>query len=75
MDLHSKLKVALGISLLPFVFTLFMVDRLLTVLFFWKELPSVGAWSSSGTKMAMSIIRILTASVFYVAFQLIKSMF
>jgi hypothetical protein len=48
-----------------------MVDRLLTVLFFWKELPSVGSWSSSGSDMTMSIMRILTASVFYVAFQLI----
>ena len=69
---QSKLKLAIGILLLPLVFATFMADRIILMAIFWVEAPSIGSWMAKDKLWSMSIVRIVITGVIFALFSLIN---
>ena len=68
----KTLKNILGIILLPLVFATFMADRLILMVLFWLDAPSMGNWIAKEKLWAMSITRLIITGVLFALFSLIN---
>ncbi len=68
----KNLKTILGIILLPLVFALFMADRIILLVLFWVDAPSMGSWIAKEKLWAMSIIRVLITGLLFSLFAFIN---
>ena len=68
----KNLKLILGVILLPLVFATFMADRIILLVLFWLDAPSMGNWIAKEKLWAMSITRLIIAGAFFLLFTLIK---
>jgi hypothetical protein len=68
----KNLKLILGVILLPLVFATFMADRIILLVLFWLDAPSMGNWIAKEKLWAMSITRLIIAGAFFLLFTLIN---
>jgi len=59
----KKLKVALGISLLPIFGLIFFIDRALLLFLFWLPQSKITTWFEGQKEMASSFTRVLSLGV------------
>jgi hypothetical protein len=58
-------KTIIGILLMPLIFSLFLMDRILMLALFWAEVPSMKTWLVKEKLMMLSFWRVLFFWVVY----------
>ena len=61
----KNLKTIIGILLMPLIFSLFLMDRILMLALFWAEVPSMKTWLVKEKLMMLSFWRVLFFWVVY----------
>jgi len=55
----KTIKTIVGIALMPVVFSLFIMDRILMIAMFWSEVPSMKTWMVKEKMHIISFWRVL----------------
>lgn len=61
----KKIRLALGICLLPLFAVIYFLDRILMIFMPWIEHANIGKWFSGTKEMTASFIRVLTLAVLF----------
>jgi len=67
----KKIRIAIGISLMPLFAAIYFTDRIMTVAMPWIEHVKIHKWFSGTKEMTASFVRVLTAVLIYGFYQLI----
>ena len=62
----------LGLILIPFFTAIFVFDRFLLVFLIWLEQPKIKAWFTGQKEMTSSFVRVISFSLIYGIYSLIK---
>ena len=65
----------LGLILIPFFTAIFVFDRFLLVFLIWLEQPKIKAWFTGQKEMTSSFVRVISFSLIYGIYSLIKLIF
>ena len=65
----------LGLMLIPFFTAIFVFDRFLLVFLIWLEQPKIKAWFTGQKEMTSSFVRVISFSLIYGIYSLIKWIF
>jgi len=65
----------LGLILIPFFTAIFVFDRFLLVFLIWLEQPKIKAWFTGQKEMTSSFVRVISFSLIYGIYSLIKWIF
>ena len=60
---NKRLKIIIGLFLLPFATILFFLDRIVLVLIFWMEGPSIKDYFKQMNNITMAIYRVAGISI------------
>jgi len=66
----KKLRLALGIALMPLFGVIYFADRIMTVAMPWIEHVKINKWFAGTKEMTQSFVRVLTAVLIYGFYQL-----
>jgi hypothetical protein len=67
--LNKGLKLFIGVLLMPIMFSVFVVDRLVVVPFVWLKTESLMQWLRKNDMIVESLIRVVFASVVLLIFK------
>lgn len=62
----------LGLILIPFFTAIFVFDRFLLVFLIWLEQPKIKAWFTGQKEMTSSFVRVISFTLIYSVYSLIK---
>ena len=65
----------LGLILIPFFTAIFVFDRFLLVFLIWLEQPKIKAWFTGQKEMTSSFVRVISFTLIYSIYSLIKWIF
>ena len=65
----------LGLILIPFFTAIFVFDRFLLVFLIWLEQPKIKSWFTGQKEMTSSFVRVISFSLIYGIYSLIKWIF
>ena len=65
----------LGLILIPFFTAVFVFDRFLLVFLIWLEQPKIKAWFTGQKEMTSSFVRVISFTLIYSIYSLIKWLF
>lgn len=71
----KNLKVALGISLLPIFGLIFFIDRAMLLFLPWLPQSKITTWFEGQKEMTSSFVRVISFSLIYGIYSLIKWIF
>jgi len=71
----QKMRKVLGLILIPFFTAIFVFDRFLLVFLIWLEQPKVKSWFTGQKEMTSSFVRVISFSLIYAIYSLIKWLF
>ena len=71
----QKMRKILGLILIPFFTAIFVFDRFLLVFFIWLEQPKVKSWFTGQKEMTSSFVRVISFTLIYSIYSLIKWIF
>jgi len=71
----QKMRKVLGLILIPFFTAIFVFDRFLLVFLIWLEQPKVKSWFTGQKEMTSSFVRVISFSLIYSVYTLIKWLF
>ena len=71
----QKMRKVLGLILIPFFTAIFVFDRFLLVFLIWLEQPKVKTWFTGQKEMTSSFVRVISFSLIYAIYSLIKWFF
>ena len=68
------LMIALGILIAPFLFILYMIDRVITTFIPVIQVTTIQKWLMDPNYMGSSILRVSTAAIIYGVYLLIRAL-
>jgi len=71
----QKMRKVLGLILIPFFTAIFVFDRFLLVFLIWLEQPKVKSWFTGQKEMTSSFVRVISFTLIYSVYSLIKWLF
>ena len=71
----QKMRKILGLVLIPFFTAIFVFDRFLLVFLIWLEQPKIKAWFTGQKEMTSSFVRVISFTLIYGIYSLIKWLF
>jgi len=71
----QKMRKVLGLILIPFFTAIFVFDRFLLVFLIWLEQPKVKSWFTGQKEMTSSFVRVISFTLIYSVYTLIKWLF
>ncbi len=71
----QKMRKVLGLILIPFFTAIFVFDRFLLVFLIWLEQPKVKSWFTGQKEMTSSFVRVISFTLIYSIYSLIKWLF
>jgi len=71
----QKMRKILGLILIPFFTAIFVFDRFLLVFLIWLEQPKVKSWFTGQKEMTSSFVRVISFTLIYSIYSLIKWLF
>lgn len=73
--MNKNLQKWLTIAALPLIFAIYMIDRVITILFPLVEIHPVQNWIFNGNAMQQSIIRVVVCTLIYGLYLIFSSLF
>lgn len=67
----EKIRMILGMILIPFLISIYLIDRLFSIPLIWISLPSIGQWFGKENELSASIIRFTILGSIYLIIYLI----
>jgi hypothetical protein len=67
----EKIRVILGMILIPFLISIYLIDRLFSIPLIWISLPSINHWFGKENELSASIIRFTVLGSIYLIIYLI----
>lgn len=67
----EKIRLILGFLLVPFLISIYLIDRLFTIPLIWISLPSINNWFGKENELSASVIRFTVLGSIYLIIYLI----
>jgi hypothetical protein len=68
---NNKLKIALGLALLPLFTFIYFCDRFILVFMFWIDQKTIKKWFDDIPLMVYSVVRVMVVFILWILFDLI----
>jgi len=70
--MNEKLKILIGVLILPFVVLVYFLDRIICVPLFWLDIQKFKMWSNKDYLVLHSVIRVIAVTIIYSIYKLIQ---